>query len=152
MNSAKPLFSQTKITGSSHSAARLTDSLKWPAWTAPSPKNTTVTCVGAVDARGERVAERERQVAADDAGRAEEAVLEVDEVHRAAEALAEPVGAPHQLGHHALERRALRDRVTVGAVPAVDAVVVAQLAADRGGDALAADAQVDQAVDLERCA
>ena len=47
VNSAKPLFSQTKITGSAHSAARLTDSLKWPAWTAPSPKNTTVTCVGA---------------------------------------------------------------------------------------------------------
>ena len=43
MNSAKPLFSQTKITGSSHSAARLIDSLKIPAWTAPSPKNTTAT-------------------------------------------------------------------------------------------------------------
>ena len=31
VNSAKPLFSQTRITGSSHSAARLTDSQKCPA-------------------------------------------------------------------------------------------------------------------------
>jgi hypothetical protein len=32
---------------------------------------------------------------------------------------------------------------------AVDAVIVAQLAADGGRDALAADAQMDQSVDLE---
>jgi hypothetical protein len=43
VNSAKPLFSHTKITGSPHSVARLIDSLKIPACTAPSPKNTTAT-------------------------------------------------------------------------------------------------------------
>jgi hypothetical protein len=38
----------------------------------------------------------------------------------------------------------------VRAVPRVDGVVVTQLTADPGGDALAADAQVDQAVDPPR--
>ena len=48
----------------------------------------------------EGAAERERDVAADDAGRAEQAVLDVDEVHRAAEPAAEAAVAAHQLGHH----------------------------------------------------
>ncbi len=43
VNSAKPLFSQTSITGSRHSVARFTDSTKIPPWTAPSPKKTTAT-------------------------------------------------------------------------------------------------------------
>ena len=43
VNSAKPLFSQTRIAGSFQSAARLTDSTKIPPWTAPSPKKTTAT-------------------------------------------------------------------------------------------------------------
>ena len=73
-------------------------------------------------------------------------------MHRAAEPSAQPVLAAHQLGHHAVERRALGDRVPVGAVAAVDGVVVAQLPADGRRDPLAADAQVDQAVDLRACA
>ena len=98
--------------------------------------------------RGERAPERDRDVAADDAGRAHEPVLDVDEVHRAAEPTAEPAVAPHQLGHRALERRALRDRVAVRAVARVDGVAVAQLRAHCGGDALLPDAEVDQPVDL----
>ena len=98
--------------------------------------------------RGQGTSERERDVAADDAGRAHEAVLHVDEVHRAAEPAAQPAVAPHQLGHRPLQRRALRDRVTVRAVPGVDGVVVPQLRAHGRGDALLTDAEVDQPVDL----
>ena len=148
VNSAKPLFSQTRISGSCHSAARLIVSLKVPAWTAPSPKKTTATASLPRQPGGQRAAQRHRDVAADDAGRAEEAVLGVDEVHRAAHALAQPVGAAHQLGHLAVHRRALGERVAVGAVAAVDRVVVAQLQAGAGGDALLPDRQVDQPVDL----
>ena len=80
---------------------------------------------------GEGAPERDRDVAADDAGRAEEAVLRVDDVHRSAEALAQAGFAPHQLGQQPVERRALRDRVTVGPVPGVHRVVVAELASTR---------------------
>ena len=75
-------------------------------------------------------------------------MLDVDQVHRAAHPLAEAVAAAHQLGHHALDRRALGDRVAVGAVAAVDHVVVAQLRADARRDRLLADAEMDQPVDL----
>ena len=51
---------------------------------------------------------------------------------------------------HAAERRALRDRVPVRAVAAVDGVVVPQLAADADRDRLLADAQVDEPVHLVR--
>ena len=106
--------------------------------------------VASGEARSERAAQRERDVAADDAGGAEEAVLDVDEVHRAAEAAAESAFAAHQLGHDALERRAFRDRVTVRAMAAVDGVVVAQLRADADRDRLLTRAQMDEAVDLVR--
>ena len=42
-NSAYPLFSQKKTTGSAHTAARLTASWKAPWATAPSPKKATAT-------------------------------------------------------------------------------------------------------------
>ena len=84
----------------------------------------------------------------DDTRRAHEAVLGVDQVHRPAEPPAEPGVAAHQLGHRALERGALRDRVPVRAVPRVDGVVVAQLGAHGRGDPLLAHAEVDQAVHL----
>ena len=98
----------------------------------------------------ERGAQRERQVAADDAGGAHEPVLDVDQVHGAAEAVADARFAPHQLRHQAVDWRALGDRVSVGPVAAVDRVVGAQLTAHRRRDALAADAQMDQPVNLER--
>jgi hypothetical protein len=50
-------------------------------------------------------------------------VLDVHDVHRAPQAAAEPVGASHQLGHQAVERRALCDRVAVRAMAAVDGIV-----------------------------
>ena len=77
-------------------------------------------------------------------------MLDVDEVHRAAEAAAEAAVAPHQLRHDAPERRALRDRVPVRAVVAVDRVVVGELAAHADRDRLLTDAQVHEAVHLVR--
>ena len=73
---------------------------------------------------------------------------DVDEVHRAAEAAAEAGVAAHQLGQQAIERRALGDRVAVCAVARVHRVAVAQLTAHGRRDALLADAQMDQPVDL----
>ena len=97
---------------------------------------------------GERAAEGERDVAADHARCPHEAVLDVDQVHRAAEPAAEPAVAPHQLRHRPVERRTLRDRVAVGAMPGVDRVVGSQLQAHAGRDGLLARAQVDQPVDF----
>jgi hypothetical protein len=103
---------------------------------------------GARPSRGQRGPESHRHVPADDARGTHEAMLCVDQVHRAAEPATEPVIPPHQLRHHATERSALRDRVPMRPVAAVDGVVVAQLPADRRGHRLLADAQVDQPVHL----
>jgi hypothetical protein len=75
-------------------------------------------------------------------------VLDVDEVHRAAEAAAQAAVAAHQLRHDAPERRALRDRVPVCTVVAVHRVVAPQLAAHADRDRLLPDAQVHEAVNL----
>src|SRR6185437_12218081 len=99
---------------------------------------------------GERRAEREWNVAADHAGRAEEPVLAVDQMHRPAEPSAEAGVAAHQLRHHRPHWRALRQRVSVGAVPGVDDVVVAELRADPDGYRLLPGGEVDEAVHLVR--
>ena len=104
--------------------------------------------VVAAQARREGAAERDRDVAADDPGRPHEPVLGVDEVHRAAEATTQTRVAAEQLGQQAIEGRALCDRVPVCPVARVHGIVVAQLAAHRSRDALAADAQMDQSLDL----
>ncbi len=96
--------------------------------------------------RRQRASERERDVAADDARRTEEAVLDVHEVHRASEPSAETAVATHQLRQHPLGRRALRERVSVRAVAGVDGVVRPQLPADPDRHALLADAQMHQPV------
>ena len=75
-------------------------------------------------------------------------MLHVDEVHRPTEPPAQAVVASEQLGHRAVERRPLCDRVPVGTVPGVHGVVVAKLRADRCGDSLLTHARVDQAVGL----
>ena len=131
VNSAKPLFSHTRITGSAHSAARLTDSLKVSGLDGAVAEEHDGHEIGAVEARRERVAERQRDVAADHAGGAEQPVVAIDEVHRPAEAVAQPRRAPHQLGHQPVQRRALGDRVAVRAMTAVEGVTVPQLPAHR---------------------
>ena len=144
VNSAKPLFSHTKITGRPQSAARLTDSLKWPACTAPSPKNTTATWSPPASRAASALPSASGTLPPTTPVAPIRPCSRVHEVHRPAEPAAEAVGAAHQLGQHALDRRALGERVAVGAVPAVHGVVVAQLRADRRRHALLAHAQVDQ--------
>ena len=77
-------------------------------------------------------------------------MLDIDQVHRAAEAAAETARAAHQLGHHAGGRSTLGERVPVRAMVAVDGVVGSKLPAHAGGDRLLADAQVHEPVDLVR--
>ena len=87
-----------------------------PGSTAPSPKNATATlpwrCAEIAGAGGGGDA------AADDAEAADEPVLEVDHVHRARAAAADPGRAPEHLGRERLGVGALRERVAVAAVGA----------------------------------
>ena len=94
-----------------------------PCLEAPSPKKqrTTWPCL--------RICAAQAAPAAcgmpgrDDARGAEEAVGDVGQVHRAADALAEPVPAAVDLGHHRLRVGAARDRVAVAAVGREELVV-----------------------------
>ena len=79
--------------------------------------------------RGSRTAARRPAASGrlppDDPVAAEEAPLEVEQVHRAAAALGAAVHAAEQLGHHGLGMRAARDRLAVLAVGGDQVVAVA---------------------------
>ena len=75
-------------------------------------------------------------------------MLDVHEVHRAAQAPAEPVVPAHQLGHDPAQRCALRDGVAMRAVTAVHGVVRPQLPAHADRHRLLADAEVHEPVHL----
>ena len=70
--------------------------------------------------------DRDGQPRADDRERAEQALLDVREVHRAADALAAAGRAAHQLGEARLHRDAARERVAVAAIGDRQVVVVPQ--------------------------
>src|SRR6185436_5042552 len=106
--------------------------------------------VGALDLRGQADAAHERRAAADDPVRPEHALVDVGDVHRAALAAADAGRLAVDLGHHALDVAALRDRVAVAAVRADDVVVGTEVADHAGGDRLLARVQVDEAGDLAR--
>src|SRR5438094_750811 len=91
---------------------------------------------------------RKRQVRADDGVAAEEVVLLVEQVHRTALALAEPVDAPEQLGHHAAGIGALDEAVTVLAVGRDRVVVGPEDRGGAGGHRLLADGEVEEPADL----
>ena len=96
----------------------------------------------------ERGAGDRRQAAADDRVRAEVAVLDVVEVHRAAEAARAALLLAVELGHDRVHVRALGDRVAVRAVRRGDHVVGLERGADAGGDRLLADRDVQEAGQL----
>ena len=129
-------------------SARLTDSTKMPPWTAPSPKKTTATWSPPRRRAASALPSASGMFPPDDTRRAHEAVLDVDEVHRAAQTAAEAAVPAHQLGHDATERCALRDRVAVRTVAAVHGVVGSQLPAHADRHSLLADAQVHETVHL----
>src|SRR5581483_9651068 len=99
-------------------------------------------------AEGERRPGRGRDRAADDAEAADQAVLEVDDVHRARAAAADPGRAAEQLVEELLRLEPERERVAVPAVRPADAVAVAQAARDADLDRLLAGAEVRRPVNV----
>src|SRR2546428_1238 len=102
------------------------------------------------EALEQRGAERERDRATDHAARAEQPVLAVDEMHRAALAAAEPVAAAHHLGEHASGIGATREEVAVRAVARVDDIARAKGVHHSDRDRLLADRKMDEPRDLAR--
>ena len=94
---------------------------------------------------GEREAGGDRQVAADDPVAAHEALLAVEDVHRAAAAAAGPVDPAEQLRHHPLRVGAAGDRVAVGAVGADQVVLLAHHRGRADDRRLLADREVEEA-------
>ncbi len=147
------LFSQMKTTGRFHRLAMLSDSWKLPVLEAPSPKKHSTTRSVSMQLLGQRRADGHGDVAADDAGGAQVAVLHVGDVHRAALALAVAAGLAQHFGHHlvvvlllGLGRLGMCVAVGVGvavaAVGAGDQVVVAQGRHGADGHGLLAGVQV----------
>ena len=144
-NSAYPLFSQKKITGRCHTAARFTASWNAPWATAPSPKNATATVAVGAELGGRGCSDRDRQAGGHDPVGAEDPDVRVGDVHRAAAA---PVGAlvlPHQLGEHPEGGQALGQAVTVAAMGRRDDVLGSKGPARPDGRRLLTDGQVDEA-------
>src|SRR5680860_862839 len=94
---------------------------------------------------GEGQAGGDRQVAADDPVAAHEALLAVEDVHRAAAAAAGPVDAAEELRHHPLRLGAAGDRVAVRAVGADQVVLVAHYRGGADDRRLLADPEVQEA-------
>ncbi len=128
---AHSLFSQTKTTAASSTAARLNASCRIPWFAAPSPKKQTVTPSFALQAQAVGRADRDRRRARDDRVRSEHALVDRRDVHAAAVPAAVAVFAPEDLGHHPSEIEALRDAVPVPAVGARDQIVGAEARARR---------------------
>src|SRR5581483_681947 len=93
-------------------------------------------------------AERERDVSRDDAGRSHEADVRRRDVHRPALAATVARRASGELGEQARRVGALRERVSVRAVAAVDQVVAAKNRAGAGGDRLLPDPEVEESAEL----
>src|SRR3981081_604756 len=70
------------------------------------------------------------------------------DVHRPALPAAQAGPLREQLGHHAIDVRALRQAVTVSAVRRCDVVVLAQCRANPDRDRLLTERRVDEARDL----
>ena len=113
---------------------------------APSPKKATATRPWRL--RRERRAGGRGDAAADDPEAADEAVLEVDDVHRAGAPAADAGRAAEHLGGQRLGLGALGERVAVAAVGAADVVVGLERHADADRDRLLAGGEVRGAVDL----
>ena len=97
--------------------------------------------------RRERCSDRDRRSAADDAVGADDADVEVGDVHRATLAVAVPGRFAEQLGEHQPHVATLGDAVTVAAVSAGDRVVGPEVGADADGHRLLASVEVHRAGD-----
>jgi hypothetical protein len=97
---------------------------------------------------GERGARRRGDAAADDPEAADQASLEVDDVHRSGAPAANPGGAAEHLRGQRLRVGSLRQRVTVPSVRTADVVGGLERHADPDGDRLLTGRQVGGPVDL----
>ena len=138
------MFSQTKTAGRFQIAARFSDSWNVPWLEAPSPKERDRDAAGAERLGGQRRAGGKRQSAADDPVRAEHALVDIGDVHRAALALADAGGLAHQLRDHAVDIDTLGDAMTVAAVRAGDVVAIGEVTADADRDRFLAGVEVDE--------
>ena len=100
---------------------------------------------GAERLGGQRRAAGERRAGADDAVRAEHALRQVGDVHRAALAAAEPVLPPEDLEHHPLGVAALGDAMAVAAVGRGDRVAVVEVHADADAGGFLAGVEMHEA-------
>jgi hypothetical protein len=87
-------------------------------------------------------------VAADDPMAAQEVVLAAEQVHRAALAARDAIGAAEQLGHDGAGGYAAGDRLGVVAVGGDDVVIVAERGNRARAGRLLADVQMAEAADL----
>ena len=99
-------------------------------------------------ARDQRRPERERDRAADDAGRRHQPPAHVHDVHGAAAAAAIAGVLAGQLRHQQVGIGAAGEEMSVRAVRAVEVVALAQGRGDADGDAFLADADMDEAAQL----
>ena len=95
--------------------------------------------------RRQRRAADQRRAGADDAVRAEHALRQVGDVHGAALAAAEPVLAPENLVHHAVDVAALGDAMAVAAMRRGDGVAVVEMHADADARRLLAGIEMHEA-------
>src|SRR5207245_10074733 len=103
--------------------------------------------VGLPELRRERRARADWHAGGHDPVAAQDVQVERRDVHRAAEAAAVAVLPAHELRHHAVHARALRDAVAVTAVGADDVVALAEGRAGAGRHGLLADVAVRRALD-----
>ena len=92
--------------------------------------------------------DRDRQVRPDDRVAAQKVGALVEQVHRAALALGEPVASAVELGHGALRIRALRQAVAVLAVGGDRVVVRAERRGRADRHRLLADVEMEESADL----
>src|SRR3954451_7805289 len=104
--------------------------------------------VGALVVALQRHAGGERQVAAHDPVAAEEAALDVEQVHRPAATVRAAVHAAEQLGHHRVRMSAARNRLAVLAIGGEQVVAVAHRLRRVHHRGLLANAEVEEAADL----
>ena len=110
------LFVMMNTTGAFQRAAMLSASWNVPMLVAPSPKKLSATLRPALHLEADRRPDRDRQPGADDGVRADVALREVDQVHRAADAARAAGALAHQLGERGLGRHPERERLAVAAV------------------------------------
>ena len=136
-----------KTIGSFQTAARLSASWKPPVFVAPSPSWHSTTPSEPRVVERQRRADGDRQVAADDAPAAQEAAVDVEQVHRAAVAAGDAARLAEQLGHHAGRLRADGQRGAVVAVAREQIVGLAERLDRADVGRLLADREVAVAAD-----